>query len=114
MVLPVGTASAHAPLPEGKYKCYENGEQSDHYTHRDLHIRAEKRYAFKKASGELVGNAGDFRHPSDNRKIRFTSGYLHNKGWTATHTASDGLYIVYLERVVDGNTTQYHCSPQFP
>ena len=113
VLLPVGAASAHVRLPVNKYSCFEYISSDEVvYANRDLIIRPDQNYAFKKGTGELLGSAGEFRHPSDTNRIRFISGYLDN-GWRATHSLTEGYPEVKLKRYIDGELTKiYHCSPQ--
>lgn len=109
VLLPTGAASAHSPLPRDKYSCFN--PRYTLYADRDLHIRADQGYAFRK-SGELLGTAGSFRHPGDSSAIRFTSGYLSN-GWRASHSVTNGEKTVWLKRYVNGKwTVRFRCSPQ--
>jgi hypothetical protein len=101
---------AHQPLPRNKYTCFNAKETR--YVNRDLFIRANREYVCKKGTGERLGRAGAFRHPSDPDKILFTSGYLSNGGWKATHSSDGGLPKVTLKRYVNGQSTVYRCSPQ--
>lgn len=110
MLLPAGAASAHTPLPPNLYKCF-NASYTE-YTQRDLRIRKNQEYAFQKATGEVLGKPGKSRHPSDTNKIRFTSGYLDNNGWRATHSNSGGIHRVTLKRDTNGGTTVNICEPQ--
>ena len=115
LLLPAAAASAHVPLPPNDYACFTpDGSQ---YVNRHLRVKPGREYAFKKGTGERIGSAGRFAHPSDTNKIRFTSGYLDNHGWRGTHSAvtqgSFTAYKVTLKRYVDGKVVRvYKCSPQ--
>lgn len=113
VLLPVGTASAHERLPVNQYKCFKFTAAGEVYTDRDLFVREQKRYAFKNGDGDVLGSPGEFRHPSDTNRIIFTSGYLDNRGWRATHSLTNGFPEVKMKRYVDGDVVaSFHCSPQ--
>ena len=115
VLLPVAPASAHVRLPVKDYACLSRDESQ--YVNRNLHIRPGREYVFKKGNGDRIGSAGGFTHPTDTSRIRFTSGYLANHGWRATHSAitqgSFTSYKVVMKRYVDGEVvTVFKCSPQ--
>ena len=114
-LLPALPASAHAPLPANDYGCM-NPEKTQ-LVNRTLQIKPGREYVFRKSNGDRVGNPGEFAHPSDPTKIRFTSGYLANNGWRGTHSSTDlgdyTLHTVTLKKYVDGEVVNHiKCEPQ--
>ena len=115
LLLPAAPASAHSPLPANHYGCTNAAETQ--LVNRTLQIKPGREYVFRKTNGDRVGNPGEFAHPSDSNKIRFTSGYLANNGWRGAHTSTtfDGytLHKVILKRYVDGQVVNhFKCAPQ--
>lgn len=95
-------ASSHQALRTGRYECWLSA--TGQYSYFDLKIMSGGRYVFLLGT-ERVGAAGTYVH--DGKKIRFKSGFLKKRGYTATHlVASNKTHVIYI---YDGDDRLYDC-----
>ena len=107
LLLPTA-ASAPKKLPARKYYCYYSIGSTFTYSTFDLKIKADGKYVFLQGN-ERVGG-GRFTHGSDSDRIRFKTGYLHNKGFKGKHGFSEDGHTVRLTKERKSGDFVYSCA----
>ena len=98
------SATAHESVKLGRYDCVD--WYLEDWTPYFFKIVDNNTYKFMVDSkpDDLISKG---RYVHDGKKIRFKSGYLYKKNYTATHGVSSGTHAIHLQRDVPSGIDFY-------